>query len=185
MLIGGWTRHRYETYSKVLEAREALPWRPDEELGHVGEAWDARPDLDSLHHLADVAEQLSPFVAEVKVLIPLYYRVRLAVMDNFASDEIAATLGVMAVAFGLAFVLGQAVGLWVRKVRPGLIARMLQRWGARTFRHWYVRNLPDASSSSLYAAAVSASSATSRPYSPSPSKMAPPWRRVSSGQGGE
>jgi hypothetical protein len=70
VLIGGWTRHRYETYSKVLEAREALPWRPDEELGHVGEAWDARPDLDSLHHLADVAEQLSPFVAEVEVLSP-------------------------------------------------------------------------------------------------------------------
>ena len=119
------------------------------------------------------------------MLIPVYSGFQLAVMDNLASDEIAATLGVMAVAFGLAFVLGQEVGFWVRRGRPGLIARMLQRWGARTFRHWYVRNLPDASSSSLYAAAVSSSSATSWPYSPSPSKMAPPWRRVSSGQGGE
>ena len=153
MLIGGWTRHRYETYSKVLEAREALPWRPDEELGHVDEAWDARPELDSLRHLADVAERLSPFVAEVEVLIPLYYRVQLAVMDDFASDEVAATLGVMAVAFGLAFVLGQAVGFWARRGRPGWIARTLQRWGAGIFRPWYVQNLPYALSPPLYAAA--------------------------------
>ena len=53
-------------------------------------------------------------------------------MDNFASDEIVATLFVMAAALGVAFVLGQAVGFWVRRGRPGLVARTLQRWGAQT-----------------------------------------------------
>jgi hypothetical protein len=68
-------------------------------------------------------------VDEVEVLIPAYYGGFVAVTDNFASDEIAATLGVMAASLGLAFVLSQAIGFWVRRRRPGLIARTLQRWG--------------------------------------------------------
>ncbi|HET7532061.1 MAG TPA: hypothetical protein VFJ83_02855 [Nocardioidaceae bacterium] len=116
-------------------------------------AWEAKPDLDSIRQLAEIAEQVSPLVDEVEVLIPVYYGGFVAVTDNFASDEIAATLGVMAVSLGIAFVLSQAVGFWVRRGRPGLIARTLQRWGARTFRRWYVRNLPYALSPPLYAAA--------------------------------
>ena len=87
------------------------------------------------------------------MLVPAYYGNVLNVADNFASDEVASTLFVMALALGVAFVLGAAVGFSVRRGRPGLIARTLQRWGARTFRPWYVRNLPDALSPSLYAAA--------------------------------
>lgn len=141
------------TYDEVLRAQDALPFSPLEALGHVQDAWDAKPDLESIQHLARLAEQVSPALDEVDVLMPVYYGGLLAVIDNFASDEIAATVGVMAVALGVTVVLGQAVGFWVRRGRPGLIARMLQGWGARTFRRWYIHNLPYALSPALYAAA--------------------------------
>jgi len=59
-------------------------------------------------------------------------------MDNFASDEIAATLGM-----GTSF--------WARRGKPGFIASTLQGWGARLFRGWYLRNLDSALSRPLYA----------------------------------
>ena len=111
------------------------------------------PDLDSIGRLAEVAEQVRPFADQVDVLIPVYYGGLLAVTDNFASDEIASTLAVVLLAIGIAVVLGQAVGFWVRRGRPGLLAQLLQRWGARTFRRWYVSNLPYALSPPLYDAA--------------------------------
>ncbi|WP_322920904.1 hypothetical protein [Nocardioides renjunii] len=127
--------------------------RSQDALGHVRAAWGSKPDIESLRDLADRAEQVSPYVDQVEVLVPVYYGGLFAVVDNFASDEIASTLFVMAAALGVAFVLGQAVGFWVRRGRPGLIARTLQRWGAQTFPRWYVRNLPYALSPPLYAAA--------------------------------
>ena len=127
--------------------------KTQEAFGHVRSAWEAKPDLESISDLADAAEQVGPYVDQVEVLVPVYYGNVLNVADNFASDEIAATLGVMALALGVAFVLGTAVGFWVRRGRPGLVARTLQRWGARTFRGWYVRNLPHALSPALHAAA--------------------------------
>lgn len=149
------------TYAEVAEARAVLELdgisgtfaNVREAIGHVGNAYSARPDLDSISRLAQVAEQVRPFADQVDVLVPVYYGGLLAVMDNFASDEIASTLVVMTLAFGLALVLGQAVGFWVRRGRPGLVARLLQRLGARTFGRWYVRNLPYALSPPLYAAA--------------------------------
>ncbi|WKN46566.1 hypothetical protein [Nocardioides sp. Arc9.136] len=141
------------TYDEVLEARDALPWDPADAWGHVREAWDVKPDLGSIADLAAAAEQVGPYVDQVEVLTPVYYGGLLAVVDNFASDEVAGTLGVMAMAFGTAFVLGQAVGFWTRRGRPGIVARTLQRWGARTFRGWYVQHLPAALSPPLYAAA--------------------------------
>lgn len=127
--------------------------KTQEAFGHIRSAWETKPDLDSLSDLADAAEQVGPYVDQVEVLVPVYYGNVLNVADNFASDEIAGTLGVMALALWLAFVLGTAVGFWVRRGRPGLVARTLQRWGARAFRGWYVRNLPRALSPALYAAA--------------------------------
>ena len=59
----------------------------------------------------------------------------------------------MALAFGFAVVLGHAVGFWVRRGRPGLIAQLLQALGAHVFRRWYVDNLPWALSPPLYGAA--------------------------------
>jgi hypothetical protein len=141
------------TYSEVLEARDALPWNPRDAWGHVSEAWGAKPDLSAIADLAATAERIGPYVDQVEVLTPVYYGGLLAVVDNFASDEIVGTLFAMTLALGVAFVLGRAVGFWVRRGRPGLIARTLQRWGAVTFRGWYVRNLPHALSPPLYAAA--------------------------------
>ena len=159
------TLRRIETtYGEVTAAKEAIDGidgfspidaldKTGDAFDHVRAAWGAKPDLESISDLADKAEQVSPYLDQVEVLIPVYYGNVLNVADNFASDEIAATLGVMALALGFAFVLGTAVGFWVRRGRPGLIARTLQRWGARTFRRWYVRNLPHALSPALYAAA--------------------------------
>lgn len=75
------------------------------------------------------------------MLIPKLYGGLLLVMDNFASDEIAATVGVMVAAILVAYALGTGIGFWARRGRPRLIARTLQRWGARRFSDWYVRHL--------------------------------------------
>jgi hypothetical protein len=158
----------HTTYSEVVQAKEAFagigdekPWEVTrvwdqamEGLGHARQAWEAKPDLDSLGRLADVADQVGPFVQEVEVLVPAFYGGVLTAADNFASDEIVATVAVMAAAVALGFALGTLAGFWARRGRPGLIARMLQRVGARVFRRWYVRNLEYALSPPLYAAAT-------------------------------
>ncbi len=149
------------TYDEVARARDVLELdgitgtfaNVSEAIQHVGNAYSARPDLDSIERLADVAEQVRPFADQVDVLIPVYYGNFFALTDNFASDEILSTLFVMALAFGVAAVLGQAAGFWVRRGRPGLLAQLLQRLGARVFRRWYVDNLPYALSPPLYDAA--------------------------------
>ena len=90
------------TYGEVTAAKEAIDdiglFNPidstQEAFGHVREAWSAKPDLESISDLADTAEQVSPYLEQVDVLIPVHYGNLLNVVDNFASDEIAATLGV-------------------------------------------------------------------------------------------
>lgn len=149
------------TYDEVGRARDVLELdgitgtfaNVREAIGHVGNAYDARPDLDSIRRLAEVADQVRPFTDQVEVLIPVYYGNFFTLTDNFASDEIASTLFVMGLALVLSVVLGQAVGFWVRRGRPGLVARMWQYLGARVFRGWYVRNIPYALTPPLYDAA--------------------------------
>ena len=149
------------TYDEVGAARDVLQidgFRGTfdnalEAIDHVGNAWSARPDLDSISRLAEVAEQVRPFADQVDVLVPVYYGGVLAVMDNFARDELAGTLVVMAVAFGLAVVLGRTVGFWVRRGRPGLVAVVLQRLGTQVWHRWYARNLPYVMGAPLYDAA--------------------------------
>jgi hypothetical protein len=151
------------TYDEVKKASKALDdigFTPrsvlrgaQEAFGHVQNAFEARPDVDSLRELGARAEQFAPLVGHVRVLTGEHYEDLLHVVDNFSGDEITATLGVMAAALALAFLLGQAVGFWARRGRPGLLARTLQGWGARVFRRWYVSNLPYALSTPLYAAA--------------------------------
>lgn len=131
----------------------ALTWQA---FAHLGRALEARPDLESIAHLADVARNVPPFLSRLDLLdidFPRIYGGLLSVMDNFASDEIAATLGVMAAAFGLAFALGLGAGFWARRGRPGFLVSTLQRWGARVFQGWYVRNLEAALGWPLYAVA--------------------------------
>lgn len=138
------------TYEEVGEARSVLEVdgirgtydNVRDAVGHVETAWNAKPDLEGIRQLSEVAEQVRPLIGEVEVLIPVYYGGLLALMDNFARDEIVGTLVVMGVALGVAVVLGRTVGFWVRRGRPGLIALVLQQLGARTFRRWYVDNLP-------------------------------------------
>lgn len=149
------------TYDEVAAARDVLEIdgisgtfdNVRDAIGHVGDAYDARPDLDSLERLAEVADQVGPLAEQVEVLLPVYYGGLATITDNFASDEIASTLLVMALAYGVAVVIGHAVGFWVRRGRPGLLAILLQALGARVFRRWYVDHLPWALTPPLYDAA--------------------------------
>ena len=149
------------TYDEVGRARDVLELdgisgtldNVREAIEHVGNAYSARPDLGSLEELADVADRVGPFADQVDVLIPVYYGSFFTLTDNFAGDEIASTLFVMVLALVVAAVLGQAVGFWVRRGRPGIIAQLWQALGARIFRPWYVSNLPYALSPPLYDAA--------------------------------
>ena len=149
------------TYDEVGLARDVLQVdgisgtldNVREAIGHVGNAYSARPDLGSLEELADVADRVGPFAEQVDVLVPVYYGSFFTLTDNFAGDEIASTLFVMVLALAVAAVLGQAVGFWVRRGRPGFIAQLWQALGARVFRPWYVSNLPYALTPPLYDAA--------------------------------
>lgn len=140
--------------ASISDIRFGNAWETSKDAaGHLRLAWDARPDLDSINQLGEVAAQVSPFAKQVEVLIPAFYGGVLTVVDNFAGDEIVATLGVMAAAIGIAWLLGTGMGFWARRGRPGLIARALQRLGARVFRDWYVNNPGYALSRPLHAAA--------------------------------
>jgi hypothetical protein len=147
------------TYDEVIEAGDAITtWNPlkgvPEAFSHLDNAWNARPDFDSIHEIAGMAHDASPVLQQAEVLTPRLYWSLLTLVDNFAADEIGATLAVMAGAFALAFVLGTAVGFWARRGRPGLLSRALQSLGARLFRGWYVANLEYAVGPRVYAAAV-------------------------------
>ncbi|MBE7325449.1 hypothetical protein IEQ44_12375 [Nocardioides sp. Y6] len=143
-----------ETYVDVDDTWTALgDGRLPSAFDHARDAWEGRPDLDSIRQLAEMAETVTPLVERIEVLTPIYYGGIFAVMDNFARDEIVGTVFVMATAFLLALVVGRAVGLWVRRGRPGLIAFVVQQLGVRWFREWYVRNLPLALGPSLHAVA--------------------------------
>jgi hypothetical protein len=149
------------TYDEVGAARDVLQFdgitgtldNVREAIEHVGNAYSARPELDSLRQLAEVADQVEPFKQQVDVLIPVYYGNFFTLTDNFASDEIVSTVVVMVLALAVAAVVGRAVGFWVRRGRPGIIAQLLQALGARVFRPWYVSNLPWALTPPLYDAA--------------------------------
>ncbi|MCD9152948.1 hypothetical protein [Aeromicrobium duanguangcaii] len=140
------------TYEEFERAQDSLP-DPIGAAGHFKEAWDAKPDLDSIRQLVDTAEKFGPLSDKVEILVRAYYRAMSAAVDNFASDEIVATITVMALSMALAFAVGRAVGFWVRRGRPGFLARALQRLGARRFRGWYVRNLEYALGDPVYEAA--------------------------------
>ena len=131
-----------------------IPETAGELVDHLDAAWAAIPDIDSLRDLAAAAEQASPYVEHVRELVPVYYGGLFALSDNFAGDEVAGTIFVMAAAFAVAFAVGQLVGFWARRGRPGLIAGTLQRWGARRYRDWYSRDPERTLSRPVYAAAV-------------------------------
>ena len=149
------------TYDEVGAARDVLQLdgitgtfdNVREAIGHIGNAYSARPDLDSIRQLAAVADQVEPFKQQVDVLIPVYYGNFFTLTDNFAGDEIVSTIFVMLLALGVAAVVGGAVGFWVRRGRPGLVATLVQALGARIFRPWCVSNLPWAITPPLYDAA--------------------------------
>lgn len=151
------------TFKEVGKARDAVgdirccdprkvPGQLARASGHAKKAFDERPSAESLRELSDRAKQAAPLVEQVRVLSGDYLEDVLYAADNFSSDELPGTLGVMAAALGLTFVLAQAVGFWARRGRPGLLARTLQGWGARRFRDWYV-DTPEALSRPVYAAA--------------------------------
>lgn len=59
------------TYDELIAAKESIGFSPGavkEAIEHVGNAWDARPDLDSIGRLVDVAASVVPFVKQVEVL---------------------------------------------------------------------------------------------------------------------
>ncbi|MFW5471624.1 hypothetical protein ACOCJ4_16440 [Knoellia sp. CPCC 206435] len=123
---------------------------------HVKRAWEVRPSVEAMQDLKDQVENSLSFVRQLDLQNPqvrAVYADVLRVMDNFSSDEIGGTLGVMGVALALGYVISTAFGFWGRRGRPGLIAGTLQRWGTRRFKGWYVKNLEYAMSPALYAVA--------------------------------
>jgi len=145
-----------ETYDEVALAWDAVtsfPPRPGDAVDGVVAAFEGRPDLDAVRDLAATAEQVGPVVEQVEVLLPVYYGGVASVNDNLASDELPATLLTVAGALAAAFVVAHAIGFWARRGRPGLVARALQRLGARLFHGWYVRHLPYALGDPVHAAA--------------------------------
>ena len=147
------------TYAEANQAWDSLDgnvlggFGVGDAVDHLGNALDARPDLGAISDLAETADSVVPFLDQVQVLIPAVYGGVLTLADNFAGDEVWDTLAVMGAALALAFVLGAAVGFLARRGRPGFLARMLQGWGARVYRGWYVRNLEHALGPALYSAA--------------------------------
>lgn len=137
---------------RLSNVLESLPKAKD----HVDRAWSSKPDLASIEQLTTEAQQVAPFLRQLgslEVDFPRLYGNLLSVLDNFASDEIGATLFVMAAALGVAWVLSLGAGFWGRRGRPGFVTATLHGWGARRFRPWYVRNLEHALGPSLYAVA--------------------------------
>ncbi|WP_435744730.1 hypothetical protein [Nocardioides sp. SYSU DS0663] len=149
------------TIRELDEAREALADvsfgnafdTVREVAGHLVDAGAAIPDLDSLRLLTDAAEDLAPFVAQADVLGSRVYESLLLVADNFASDEVATTLLVMAASFVVAYLVGAVIGFWGRRGLPGFVARTLQAAGARVYRGWYVRHAAYALTPPVYEAA--------------------------------
>jgi hypothetical protein len=162
--LEGAVQKTYETlarteamFGEVRQAQEALANLSfAQALGHLGRAWDAMPDLDSISHLADVAHGVTPMLASLNRLdidFSSLYTGVLCVADNFARDEIASTLCVMTGTLVIAFALALGAGFWGRRGRPGFLVRALHGWGALVFKRWYVDNLEGALGRSLYAAA--------------------------------
>jgi len=152
------------TYDEVTAAKDALLGiRPTNVLQsvpqvkqHVQAAWAGRPSLESIEDLEVQAQNAQDFITQLNLQDPVVRRIYAdlrSVLDNFASDEIAATLGVMGVALAVAWALSTAVGFWARRGRPGLVAGTLQRWGARRFKPWYAGNLEYAMGGPMYAVA--------------------------------
>lgn len=152
------------TYAEVTAAKDALLGiRPTNLLQsvpevreHVQAAWSGRPSLDSIKDLEVQAENAQTFITQLNLQDPVVRKIYgdlRSVLDNFASDEIGATLGVMAVALVVAWALSTAVGFWARRGRPGLVAWLLQSWGAQRFRPWYAGNLEYAMGAPMYAVA--------------------------------
>lgn len=127
-----------------------------EAKGHLETAWSQKPPLDSIQRLADEADKVAPLLRQLDGLdvdFARFYTGLLSVLDNFASDEIVGTLSVMALAFGVAWVVGLAAGFWGRRGRPGIVSGTLLRLGTLRYGRWYARNLEYALGSPVYAVA--------------------------------
>ncbi|MFW5473057.1 hypothetical protein ACOCJ5_07100 [Knoellia sp. CPCC 206450] len=152
------------TYDEVTAAKDALlgirPTNVFESVPqvkqHVQAAWAGRPSLQSIEDLETRAQDAEAFISQLNLQDPVVRRIYAdlrSVLDNFASDEIAATLGVMGIALLVAWALSLAVGFWARRGHPGLLAWALQSLGARHFKPWYARNLEYAMGAPMYAVA--------------------------------
>jgi hypothetical protein len=152
------------TYDEVGAAKDALLGiRPTNIFDtvpqvkqHVQAAWSGRPSLEAIHELEVQAQNAQTYLTQLNLQDPVVRRIYAdlrSVLDNFASDEVAATLAIMGAALALAWALSTVVGFWSRRGRPGLVAGTLQRWGARRFRPWYAQNLEHAMGGPMYAVA--------------------------------
>ena len=139
------------SYDEVTQAQESLTatgptnfWQTLPEVkDHISAAWTAWPDLDSIERLRKVSDDVVPFLDRVNAMdidFPRIYSAVLSVADNFASDEIVATLVAMGMVLLLGYVAGLAVAFWARRGRPGLLATRLHELGGRTFHRWYAAN---------------------------------------------
>lgn len=140
------------TYEQVRLAKaDLLGWpNPVKAVEHVRAAWEAKPDLESIRELNATAKQFGPLTDQASVLARPYYENVHHAVDNLARDELWTTLSVMGATVLIFFALGTAIGFWVRRGRPGIIASVLQRLGARVFRRWYLQDPDRAMGGPLY-----------------------------------
>jgi len=131
-------------------------WQPGETLEHLQQGWTLMPDLDAFRYLAFASDHAAEALRQVRNidLNPLYQLLMNAI-DNFARDEIVATVLVSAstvlVASGLGILIGR---FWARRGMPGIMTLQVQRLGVRVFPAWYQSNLQRALGRDLYAIAA-------------------------------
>jgi len=142
-------------FAQVKDNVLGWSWQPTETYRLLQEGWAAVPDLDAFQVLAASSQHAAEALRRLRQIdINPLYQILMNAIDNFARDEIVATVVVATAALLISSAIGVAVGrFWARRGLPGILVRQVQRLGVRFFPGWYRRNLPRVLGPELYALA--------------------------------